>query len=171
MAGGRNKMGTECDYLLNKIKELSEENKRLRKVIADYISEVDTRIEKNKELVELMRRALEIKIPPSLLPSIPTSITRDSKQKVSLEEATLIVKEVFAKMKGNEEIQERRYIDCLGFDVINAKEEEEDGKYVIECEVGDSLFNKEKSRYVAEVSNDGELLFLANEYALKGADK
>lgn len=143
--------------LLNEVYELREENQRLRKVIEDRI-EVHIRKEKEKKsLSELIKRIRELKIPTSVIDEMQHLST--SQPKINLEEATLIVKAVFAKIKGEVDVSERRYIDCVGFDVINAKEKE-DGIYVIECEVGESLFNKEKSRYVAEVSNEGKLLSL-----------
>lgn len=135
------------------IRELNEKNNRLRRTLIHMI--MDT------YAMNILEQNTCLHPSSGSIPMPPPPHSK----KITLEQATLIVKDYFARMKGDAEIQGRRYIDYLGFDVINAKEEE--GNYIIECEVGESLFTKEKRRYLVTMGNNGGLLFVANEYALK----
>lgn len=139
--------------------ELREENKRLRNIIEDRI-EVHIRKESEKKaLSDLIKRIRELKIPQNVIDEIQHLYT--PQPKIDLEEATFIVKEVFAKIRGEPDMQGRRYIDYVGFDVISAKEKADGYRFL--CEVGQSIFNHEKDRYEVEISQYGELLHLQRE--------
>lgn len=160
-------MCEDCMYWQDKLKRVIDENEQLRKLIEDYSIEIEHDIEKKKEIAERIQHALDrpmacVTTAAPLNTNISYSFAQSEKRKISLEEATLIAKEFFAKIKGEPSMAGRRYIDQVGFDVIEAKEkekeEEEQDRYSIVCEVGQSLFTHEKDRFEVEISLYGELL-------------
>lgn len=76
--------------------------------------------------------------------------------KIDTGKAIEIVKDYFVGLKGaNVEVGARKLIDWLNFDVISAKEQ--DDQFVIVCELLENVFSSKKEKYKINVSKVGKI--------------
>ncbi|MBI3032257.1 hypothetical protein HYY69_02180 [Candidatus Woesearchaeota archaeon] len=82
--------------------------------------------------------------------------------KIDTEKAIEIVKEYFVKLKGaNIQVGSRKLIDWLGFDVIKAKEEND--QFVINCELLENFYSSKKEKYNIIVNKMGKIIEVVKE--------
>jgi hypothetical protein len=85
-----------------------------------------------------------------------------NEEEINAEEATLIVKDYFERVKGAKiKIAERPLIDWMDFTVNSVKEE--NGLFEVRCEFYETLFSQKRVKYIVKVSKKGEIKEVSKE--------